>query len=174
MRATVAIVTGASSGIGAGIAEMLAREGARVALAARREPELEDVATRITASGGIALPIATDLTVDADIKHLVDETERALGPVDVLVNNAGFALWKTLEETSIAEWDRTFAVNVWSAALLSAAVLPGMQARGFGRIVNIGSETGVAIVPGLAAYCVSKHALRALTEVIQMATTTTE
>ena len=82
------------------------------------------------------------------------------GPVDVLVNNAGYAVWKPLEETTIAEWDRTFAVNVRAAARLCAAVLPGMQARRFGRIINIGSEAGVAIVPGLAAYCVSKHALR--------------
>ena len=85
----------------------------------------------------------------------------------MLVNNAGFGLWKPLEETTIAEWDHTFAVNVRAAAYLCAAVLPGMQARGFGRVINIGSEAGVAIVPGLAAYCVSKHALRALTEVIQ-------
>ncbi len=90
-----------------------------------------------------------------------------LGPVDVLVNNAGFGLWKPLEETSIAEWDHTFAVNVRAAACLCTAVLPGMQARRFGRVINIGSEAGVAIVPGLAAYCISKHALRALTEVIQ-------
>ena len=85
----------------------------------------------------------------------------------MLVNNAGYAVWKPLEETAPADWDRTFAVNVRAAARLCAAVLPGMQARRFGRIINIGSEAGVAIVPGLAAYCVSKHALVALTEVIQ-------
>lgn len=85
----------------------------------------------------------------------------------MLVNNAGLAVWKSLETTTIAEWDRTFPVNVRAAARLSAAVLPGMQARRFGRIINIGSEAGVAIVPRLAAYCASEHALRALTEVIQ-------
>jgi short-subunit dehydrogenase len=81
--------------------------------------------------------------------------------------NAGGRGRTPLEETSIAEWDHTFAVNVRAAAYLSAAVLPSMQARRFGRIINIGSEAGAAIVPGLAAYCVSKHALGALTEVIQ-------
>jgi NADP-dependent 3-hydroxy acid dehydrogenase YdfG len=165
----VALVTGASGGIGAGLAAMLAAEGAGVALAARRGDELERVATEIRANGGVALPVVTDLTDDASIESLLARTRAELGPIDLLVNNAGYAIWKALESTTIAEWDRTFAVNVRAAACLCAAVLPEMQARGYGRIVNIGSEAGVSIVPGLAAYCVSKHALRALTEVIQEA-----
>src|SRR6266851_4004813 len=100
------------------------------------------------------------------LAKLVTQTRAELGPIDILVSNAGYAVWKPLEATSVAEWDQTFAVNVRAAACLCAAVLPEMQQRKFGRIVNIGSEA-VAIVPGLAAYCVSKHALRALTEVIQ-------
>lgn len=163
----MALVTGASSGIGAGLAAMLAAEGARVVLAARREAELRRVAGGIDAAGGVALPIVTDLTDDASLAALLTQTRRELGPVDVLVNNAGFAIWKPLEATSMAEWDQTFAVNVRAAAYLCAAVLPDMQARRFGRVINIGSEAGVGIVPGLAAYCVSKHALRALTEVLQ-------
>jgi short-subunit dehydrogenase len=162
-----ALVTGASSGIGAGLAAMLAAQGARVALAARRGHALERVATRIRQEGGVALPIVADLTDDGSLANLVDRSRAELGPIDILVNNAGFAIWKQLEATTMAEWDRTFAVNVRAAAFLCAAVLPEMQARRFGRIVNVGSEAGVAIVPGLAAYCVSKHALRALTEVIQ-------
>jgi len=163
----VALVTGASGGIGEGIAEMLGAQGARVALAARRGEELERVATAIREAGGTAITVVTDLTDDGSLADLVAVTRGELGPVDVLVNNAGHAVWKPLEETTIAEWDRTFAVNVRAAAYLCAAVLPGMQARRWGRIINIGSEAGVAIVPGLAAYCVSKHALRALTEVVQ-------
>jgi 2-hydroxycyclohexanecarboxyl-CoA dehydrogenase len=163
----VALVTGASSGIGAGLAMMLGREGARVALAARRLDALEQVANRIGAAGGVAMSVVTDLTEDDSLANLVDRTRAELGPIDILVNNAGYAIWKPLEATSMAEWDHTFAVNVRAAAYLCAAVLPDMQTRGFGRIVNIGSEAGVAIVPGLAAYCVSKHALGALTEVIQ-------
>ena len=163
----VALVTGASSGIGAGLAKMLAGEGARVVLAARRDDALERVASDIRHAGGLAIPVVTDLTEDDSLASLVDRTRAELGAIDILVNNAGYAVWKPLEATTMAEWDHTFAVNVRAAAYLCAAVLPGMQARGFGRIVNIGSEAGVAIVPGLAAYCVSKHALRALTEVIQ-------
>jgi short-subunit dehydrogenase len=163
----VAVVTGASAGIGAGLAAMLAAEGATVVLAARREIELAGVADGIRRRGGVAIPVVTDLTSDESIARLLATAEAEAGPVDVLVNNAGYAVWKPLEEITSAEWDRTFAVNVRAAARLSAAVLPGMQARRFGRIINIASEAGVAIVPGLAAYCVSKHALVALTEVIQ-------
>ena len=163
----VALVTGASMGIGAGLAAMLAAEGARVVLAARRRDELEQVAKDIRRDGGTAVPVVTDLTDDDSLAGLLATTRAELGAVDVLVNNAGYAIWKPLEATTITEWDHTFAVNVRAAAYLCGAVLPGMQARGFGRIINIGSEAGVAIVPGFAAYCVSKHALRALTEVIQ-------
>lgn len=163
----VAVVTGASSGIGAGMAAMLAAEGARVVLAARRGAELEKVASRIRHAGGAAIPVVTDLADDDSLAELVATTRSEFGQVDVLVNNAGAATWKPLEATSMAEWDHIFAVNLRAAAYLSAAVLPGMQERRYGRVVNVASEAGIAIVPGLAAYCVSKHALVALTEVIQ-------
>lgn len=163
----VAVVTGASGGIGAGLAAMLASEGARVVVAARRQDALERVAGAIRDAGGVALAVVTDLTEGASLANLVERTRAEFGPIEILVNNAGYAVWKQLEATSLAEWDHTFAVNVRAAAYLCASALPDMQQRGFGRIINIGSEAGVAIVPGLAAYCVSKHALRALTEVIQ-------
>ena len=167
LKDRVAMVTGASGGIGAGLAAMLAAEGARVVLAARRREALERVAAGIEEAGGTAVPVVTDLTDDDSLAGLLDTTRAEFGPVDVLVNNAGYAVWKPLEETTIAEWDHTFAVNVRAAAYLCAAVLPDMRRRRYGRIINIGSEAGVAIVPGLAAYCVAKHALNVLTEVIQ-------
>lgn len=167
LQGRVALVTGASGGIGEGLATMLAREGASVALAARRRHELDRVAAAIREAGGTAVPLACDLTDDASLGELVATTHAQMGPIDVLVNNAGYAVWKALEDTTMAEWDQTFAVNIRAAAFLCAAVLPDMQARRWGRIINIGSEAGVAIVPGLAAYCVSKHALGALTEIIQ-------
>jgi len=153
----VAVVTGASSGIGAGLAAMLAAEGARVVLAARRGELLEQVTAGIRRAGGVAIPVVTDLTDDDSLANLLARAQAEAGSVDVLVNNAGFGLWKPLEATSMAEWDHTFAVNVRAAACLCAAVLPGMQERRFGRVINISSEAGVAIVPGLAAYCVSKR-----------------
>ena len=163
----VAVVTGASTGIGAGLAAMLAAEGAAVVLAARREAELGRVAEGIRREGGVAVPLVTDLADDDALARLLVTTRAELGPIDVLVNNAGYAVWKPLQVTTLDEWDHTFAVNVRAAAYLCANVLPDMRARRFGRIINLGSEAGVAIVPGLAAYCVSKHALGALTQVIQ-------
>jgi NAD(P)-dependent dehydrogenase (short-subunit alcohol dehydrogenase family) len=165
----VAVVTGASGGMGAGLAAMLAAEGARVVLAARRRDELAQVAAGIEKAGGVAVPVVTDLTDDDSLANLLATTRAGFGPVDVLVNNAGHGLWKPLEETTLAEWDQTFAVNVRAAAFLCGAVLPDMRSRRFGRIVNIASEAGVSVVPGLAAYCVSKHALVALTAVVQEA-----
>ena len=167
LRNRVALVTGASSGIGAGLAAMLAAEGARVVLAARSADRLEAVTTRIRDAGGVAMPIVTDVSNDGSLGALIDQCRAEFDGVDVLVNNAGYAVWKPLEATTIDEWDRTFAVNLRAAAILCAQLLPAMQARGFGRIINISSEAGVAVVPGLAAYSVSKHALVALTEVIQ-------
>jgi NADP-dependent 3-hydroxy acid dehydrogenase YdfG len=121
----VAVVTGASSGIGAGLAAMLAGEGARVVLAARRSEQIETVAAGIRQAGGVAVPVVTDLTDDASLANLLARARSEVGPVDVLVNNAGFALWKPLEATTIDEWDHTFAVNVRAAAYLCGAVLPG-------------------------------------------------
>jgi NADP-dependent 3-hydroxy acid dehydrogenase YdfG len=132
---------------------MPAGEGARVVLAARSGEQLETVAATIRRGGGVAVPVVTDLADDDSLASLLARTRAELGPVDVLVNNAGFAVWKSLEATSIAGWDHTFAVNVRAAAYLCAAVLPGMQERRFGRMINIGSEAGVAIVPGLACGC---------------------
>jgi NADP-dependent 3-hydroxy acid dehydrogenase YdfG len=104
LKDRVAVVTGASSGIGAGLAAMLADEGARVVLAARRGEQIDAVAAGIRQAGGVAIPVVTDLADDASLASLLARTRSERGPVDVLVNNAGFALWKPLEATTIAEW----------------------------------------------------------------------
>src|SRR5438094_4510462 len=123
----VALVSGASGGIGAGLARMLAAEGARVVLAARRQEALEQVADSIRELGGCAVPIVADLTDDASLVNLVERARAEFGPIEILINNAGFAVWKPLEVTSLVEWDHTFAVNVRAAAYLCASVLPDMQ-----------------------------------------------
>ena len=103
LEGRVALVTGASSGIGSGIAAMLAMEGAGVVLAARREAELESVAADIRTRGGVAVAVPTDLVDDQSLSTLVERATSELGPVDVLVNSAGVALWKPLEHTSALE-----------------------------------------------------------------------
>lgn len=167
LAGSVAIVTGASSGIGRGLAEMLARHGVRVALAARRRAELEQVAARIAGAGGSAVSVPTDVADETQLHELVDRAETELGPVDILVNAAGVPDGQPLHQLDIDAWDHTLAVNLRGPAVLCARVLPGMRARRRGFIVNIASEAGVFTYPGMGAYAVSKHALRVLTELLQ-------
>lgn len=166
----VAVVTGASGGIGEAFPVMLAEEGARVALAARRAEELSRVLERIQATGAQAISVPTDVRRDDDLNALLTCTERELGPVDILVNNAGIAGSSTdftpFHEIGVDEWDEVLAVNLRAAVLLCRLVVPQMVARGQGWIVNVASEAGVFVYPGMSVYAVSKHALRVLTELI--------
>ncbi|MES2531819.1 MAG: SDR family oxidoreductase [Pseudomonadota bacterium] len=137
IRGRTALVTGASAGIGAGVARVLAREGVRVAITARRGDALERLAAQIVDSGG-ALPVVVtgDVTDADDVKRVVAQVTTALGPVDILVNCAGGARPTGLDAPD-ADWDEAFALNFNAARRLTQAVLPSMQARQWGRIVNI-------------------------------------
>src|SRR5690242_16088333 len=136
----IALITGASRGIGKAIALALASVGADVAVNYRSEAaRAQAVAAAIHAMGRRSVAIAADVSQGSEVKRLVDVVERELGPIDVLVNNAGIALRRNLEELTEADFDATLAVNLKSAFLCSQAVWPGMRARGWGRIVNISS-----------------------------------
>jgi 3-oxoacyl-[acyl-carrier protein] reductase len=151
----VALVTGGGRGIGAGIARELADAGMRVAVAARSGDEVERVAAEI---GGIA--VVADVSHADDVERMVAEVERALGAIDLLVNNAGIPYWNDVAwEGDPADWWRVFEINVLGAYLVSRAVIPGMIERERGRIVNTGS--GAAYLPGqrTTAYGASKAAL---------------
>ena len=151
----VALVTGGGRGIGRGIALELAGAGMRVAVSARTRSEVEE-----TARDADGLAIAADVSRQDDVKRMVAETERGLGPIDLLVCNAGIASWEERAwEDEPDDWWRVFEVNVLGAFLTSRAVLPGMIERGRGRIVNTGS--GAAYLPGIShtAYAASKAAL---------------
>ena len=162
----VALVTGASSGIGAGLARMLAGHGAGVALAARREEAVRQVASEVEAAGGTALVVVTDVGRDEDLTALPQRVQDELGPVDILVNSAGVAVYQAVHELTAAVLDQQLRINLRAPALLCAAVLPGMRERGHGIVINIASEAGVVTSPGLGAYAVSKHAVCALTRLV--------
>ena len=160
----VALVTGASRGIGKAIALALAKAGADVAVNYRsRTAEAQAVVTAIRALGHRGVALDADVSNGHAVARLIGGVEEALGPIDVLVNNAGIALRRELQELTEADFDNTLAVNLKSAFLCSQAVWPGMRARRWGRIVNISS--GAARAAGLVGvhYNASKAALEGLT-----------
>jgi NAD(P)-dependent dehydrogenase (short-subunit alcohol dehydrogenase family) len=159
----VAFVTGAGRGLGVAIAAALAEAGAAVACASRSRDAGEATARGIRARGGTAAVVALDVTRAAEVSAAVAETERALGPVGILVNNAGVTLEKATLDVADAEWDDVLATNLTSMFRLARAVAPGMIARGRGKIVNIGSMYGVLGVARYAAYCASKAGVDGLT-----------
>lgn len=157
----VALVTGGSRGIGAAIARRLAREGLRVAVLGRARDELERVAAE---TGGLAL--VADVTDSISLLGAAREAERVLGPIEVLVNNAGVAESAPLAEVSDEAWARAFAVNVTPVFVLCRALLPEMVQRGWGRVVNVASNAGLTGYAYTAAYCASKHAVVGLTRAL--------
>jgi NAD(P)-dependent dehydrogenase (short-subunit alcohol dehydrogenase family) len=163
----VALVTGASRGIGRAVALGLARAGADVALAARKAPDLEVVAEEVRALGRRALAVPAHLGRRPDVDRLFDTALDAFGRLDVLVNNAGtnpvFGPLADLEEDA---WDRIMALNVKGYLLAAQRAARAMGPRGHGAIVNVASTAGLRASPGLGAYSVSKAAVIMLTRVL--------
>ncbi len=160
----VALVTGASRGIGRAIALALGEAGAAVAVNyVERAADAEAVAGAIRQAGHAALAVKADVSDSGAVARMVREVETALGPIDVLVNNAGIGIMRGLDDLTEADFDRTIAVNLKSAFLCTQAVLPGMRARGWGRIVNItsGAARGAGMVG--AHYNASKAGMEGLT-----------
>jgi NAD(P)-dependent dehydrogenase (short-subunit alcohol dehydrogenase family) len=159
----VALVTGASSGIGEASALALARRGYRVVVAARRAERLETLAKQITTEGGEALAVATDLADGAATSDLVARCLEAFGRVDVLVNNAGFSPGAALEQVSRDELRHIFEVNLFAALQLVGELVPVMREQGGGRIVNVGSLGGSVAAPLAIPYSATKAGLDAAT-----------
>jgi 3-oxoacyl-[acyl-carrier protein] reductase len=162
LAGTVALVTGGGRGIGRGIALELTRAGARVAVAARTREQVEETAAE---TGGVA--IQADVSKRADVERMVARTEEELGPIDLLVANAGIAIWEeSAWELEPEEWWHVLEVNVLGVYLCCRAVIPGMIARGGGRIVNVAS--GAAYLPGntSTAYSASKAAVHRFSETL--------
>lgn len=166
-RGRVAIVTGASSGIGKATAFALARLGARVVLAARRLEALQAVAQEIEASGGEALVVPTDVTDRHQVERLVQKTLDTWHQVDIFVANAGAYIRKPVRELSVADVERSMAVNFYGALYGVLAVLPHMLARGKGHIVLVSSMDGKKGIPPDTPYVVAKFALAGLGDVLR-------
>ena len=163
LEGRVAFVTGASRGIGRGIALALAKAGAAVACAARALDQVTSAAAEIESAGGRACALRLDVTQGAQVTAAAKEAEEALGPIDILVNNAGIILEKKTVDVSDEEWDTLFATNLTSMFRCAREVAPGMIARRRGKIINIGSMYGRLGVPRYAAYSASKAAVDGLT-----------
>jgi NAD(P)-dependent dehydrogenase (short-subunit alcohol dehydrogenase family) len=161
----IAIITGAGRGVGRAIAESLADHGAGVALAARSVHELEEVAASIQAGGGTAVAVPTDVTDERTVASLVATTESRLGSPTLLVNNAG--TWRQvgpLVEADLDTWWGDVEVSLKGTFLCTRAALPGMRARGRGRIVNVSSYAAITSGPYATAYACAKAALLRLTD----------
>jgi NAD(P)-dependent dehydrogenase (short-subunit alcohol dehydrogenase family) len=161
----VALVTGAGRGIGRAISLALSDAGAAVAVCARSQDELTGVASQIEGRGGRAVALRCDVTDRQQVAGMVAAVEEALGPVDLLVNNAGrFGPAGPLAAADPDDWWQAVEVNLRGPLYCTRAVLPGMLARGQGRIVNVCGSVGLAAIPMLSAYVVSKTALYRLSE----------
>ncbi|HEX7152931.1 MAG TPA: SDR family oxidoreductase [Thermoanaerobaculia bacterium] len=151
-----AIVTGASRGLGRHVALRLAQERVRVAVAARTFDEVTRVAEEIRAAGGEALPLVIDVASWSSVEQGVATVRQQFGKIDILVNNAGVGWYKPFTEHTIEELDRTIDVNLKGTLYMTKAVLPDMQAAHYGQIVNVASDLGRRVIPGMAAYVASK------------------
>ena len=155
----VALVTGGGSGIGRAVALRLARDGLAVAVAGRDLSKVAATALAIEAGGGRAVAVSMDVTDPDAVRRGVADVTARLGAPSVLVNNAGIATSKKFGELTVADWERTFAVNVIGAFVVTQACLPGMTSAGWGRVVMVGSTAAVQGFPYVAHYVASKHAL---------------
>jgi NAD(P)-dependent dehydrogenase (short-subunit alcohol dehydrogenase family) len=159
----VAIVTGASTGIGRAISIAYAQEGAKVVLAARRREKLESLAAEVTAAGGTPLIVPTDVTSEEQVVALFAATVKAFGRIDIVVNNAGTAVSKPTEELTLAEWRTVVDCNLTGAFLCSREAFKVMKPQRSGRILNIGSISSKMPRPNAAPYTSTKYAIEGLT-----------
>jgi NAD(P)-dependent dehydrogenase (short-subunit alcohol dehydrogenase family) len=168
LKNKVALVTGAGSGIGAAIAELFAKAGARVFVTDRVESRAHDVQKRIGDSGPLAESCELDIAEESQCKAVAERLLNSAGRLDILVNNAGIGHVGTLATTEVSDLDRVCAVNVRGTFLITKAFLPSMLARASGVIVNIASIAGVVGVRDRLAYTVSKHAIVGLTRAMAL------
>jgi NADP-dependent 3-hydroxy acid dehydrogenase YdfG len=160
----VAIITGASSGIGYATASSLSKAGAKVAIGARRTDKLSELEKEITKKGGEAFSQKLDVTKKSDCDSFVKSVMDKWGGVDILVNNAGLMPLSFIKNLKVDEWDQMIDVNIKGVLYCTAAVIPHMLEKKSGHIVNISSVAGRIVFPSGSVYCATKHAVTALSE----------
>ncbi|MEW2141445.1 SDR family oxidoreductase [Micromonospora vinacea] len=166
---SVAIVTGASSGIGAATARRLAAEGFHVLAAARRAERLTELVAEITAAGGQATAVTCDITSDESVAGLAEAADQAPGPVTLLVNNAGGARGlDPVESGSVADWQWMYDVNVLGTLRVTQALLPALEASGSGTIVVVSSTAALTVYEGGGGYTAAKHAQTAIAGTLRL------
>jgi 3-oxoacyl-[acyl-carrier protein] reductase len=158
LEGQVAVVTGASSGIGRAVARALAADGASVVVAGRREERLDAVVDEIAGSGGAALAVTADVADEADVDRLYEAAVERFGAVDVLVNNVGVGSYGPLPSMSVDDYDWMMRSNVRTSFLCTRRFLPDMLERRSGQVCFIGSVAGLKGLPGESVYCASKFA----------------
>jgi NADP-dependent 3-hydroxy acid dehydrogenase YdfG len=168
LNGKIALVTGASSGIGAATALKLAAQGVKVGVAARRLDRLQDLVARIRVAGGEALAIEMDVVDPASVNAGVKQLADAYGRIDILFNNAGLMPISDIDAYKTDEWNRMVDVNIKGLLNSTAAVLPHMEKQHAGHIVNTSSIAGRKVFPGLSVYCATKHAVTAFSEGLRL------
>jgi NAD(P)-dependent dehydrogenase (short-subunit alcohol dehydrogenase family) len=166
MEGRIALVTGASSGIGVAAAKLLAREGASVALIALPDSGLEEAAQACRQSGGRVLVVPADISLAAQVSSAFDQVEAELGPVDAVFNNAGISVVASILDTTDEQWDRQLRVNLGGSFLIQREAARRMAPRGTGAIVNTGSELALVGQGGYTAYSATKGGVLALTRAL--------
>ena len=164
----VAVITGASRGLGRQMAEALSAAGAAVALVARNKTLLDEVAAGIREKGGSAEPIVADVTDESAAAEVVHAVSESLGVCDVLINNAGINNRKSIEDFTLEEWNEILGVNLTGPFLMSRAFVPGMKEKGWGRIVNMTSIMSHVSLPNRSGYSTTKAGLLGFTRALAL------
>ena len=164
IQGKVIVITGASSGLGEATARLLAAEGARVVLGARRADRLQALVAELAQQGHEAIAVGTDVTDRAQVQKLVDTAVQSYGRIDVILNNAGLMPHSPLERLKVEDWDRMIDVNLRGVLYGIAAALPQMQRQKAGHFINVSSVAGHKVGVNGAVYSATKHAVRALSE----------
>ena len=145
-----ALITGGGKGIGKSIAQTFAEQGARIVITARTETQLQEVARKIVSGGGKCLPIEGDVSKEEDVIRVVEASKKEFGEIDILVNNAGVSKEASFMALSLSDWDHLLSVNLKGVIHCIRAVLPGMQKRKAGTIINIASAAGLRLPSGFS------------------------